>query len=117
MNPSSRPVSLSTERFVLRSHVPSDVSERWCGWAGDPDIMGPLNMPVRRSTPEQLARYVAQQDNDRAFLVGIYSKAMGQHIGFYQLDINKLHRSAGFNVVIGDKQYWGKNAVNETRAA
>jgi len=112
-----RPVLLSTERFTLRSHVTTDVSERWCGWAGDPDIMGPLNMPARRSTPEQLAKYVAQQDNERGYLIGIYSKAMGQHIGFYQIDVTRLHRSAGFNVVIGDKQYWGKNAVNETRAA
>jgi RimJ/RimL family protein N-acetyltransferase len=112
-----RPVSLSSERFVLRSHVAADISERWCGWAGDPEIMAPLNMPVRRSTPEQLARYIASHDNDRGYLIGIYAKAMNQHIGFYQIDVNKLHRSAGFNVVIGDKQFWGRNAVNETRAA
>jgi RimJ/RimL family protein N-acetyltransferase len=117
MNPSGRPVSIATERFTLRSHVPSDSSERWCGWSGDPDIMGPLNMLARRSTREQLAKYIAMQDNDHSYLIGIYSKAMGQHVGFYQIDFNKLHRSAGFNVVIGDKQYWGKNAVNETRAA
>jgi RimJ/RimL family protein N-acetyltransferase len=113
----ARPVSLSTERFIMRSLLPADVSERWCGWAGDPDIMQPLNMPVRKSTREALVKYVSMQDNDRSYLIGIFAKAMGQHIGFYQIDINKLHRTAGFNVVIGDKQYWGKNAVNETRAA
>ena len=117
MNLPGRPVSIATERFTLRSHAPADASERWCGWAGDPDIMGPLNMPARRSTRDQLTKYIAMQDNDRSYLIGIYSKAMGQHVGFYQIDFNKLHRSAGFNVVIGDKQYWGKNAVNETRAA
>jgi RimJ/RimL family protein N-acetyltransferase len=117
MTPLGRPISLATERFILRSHVLADVSDRWCGWAGDPDIMGPLNAIPRRSSREQLAKYVAKQDNEHTYLVGIFSKAMGQHIGFYQIDVNKLHRSTGFNVIIGDKQYWGKNAVNETRAA
>ena len=117
MTPLGRPVSTHSERFIIRSLTPNDVSERWCNWAGDPDIMTPLNMPVRKSTREGLVKYVAQQNNDRNYLIGIFAKAMGQHIGFYQIDVNKLHRTAGFNVVIGDKQYWGKNAVNETRAA
>ena len=115
--PLGRPVSIHSERFVIRSLAPADISERWASWAGDPDIMTPLNMPVRKSTREQLIKYVTSQNNDRNYLIGIFAKAMGQHIGFYQIDVNKLHRTAGFNVVIGDKQYWGKNAVNETRAA
>lgn len=117
MIPTGRPVSIQSERFIIRTLTPNDVSDRWCSWSGDPDIMTPLNMPVRRSSREGLMKYVSQQDNDRAYLIGLFAKAMGQHIGFYQIDVNKLHRSAGFNVVIGDKQYWGKNAVNETRAA
>ena len=112
-----RPVSTHSERFILRSLTPNDVSERWCGWAADPDIMNPLNMVPRKSTREGLLKYVAQQNNDRSYLIGVFAMAMGLHIGFYQIDVNKLHRTAGFNVVIGDKQYWGKNAVNETRAA
>ena len=117
MNLPGRPIALHTERFILRTLTPADVSERWCGWAGDPDIMQPLNMPVRKSTREGLTKYVTQMNNDRNYLIGIFAKTMGQHIGFYQIDVNKLHRTAGFNVVIGDKQYWGKNAVNETRAS
>jgi RimJ/RimL family protein N-acetyltransferase len=115
--PLGRPVSTHSERFIIRSLTPNDVSERWCNWSGDPDIMTPLNMPVRKSTREGLVKYVQQQNNDRNYLIGIFAKSMGQHIGFFQIDVNKLHRTAGFNVVIGDKQYWGKNAVNETRAA
>lgn len=115
--PLGRPVSTHSERFIIRSLTVNDVSERWCNWSGDPDIMTPLNMPVRKSTRDGLIKYVQQQNNDRNYLIGIFAKSMGQHIGFFQIDVNKLHRTAGFNVVIGDKQYWGKNAVNETRAA
>ncbi len=79
--------------------------------------MGPLNMPVRRSTRENLLKYIGGTDNARVYLIGIFAKAMGLHVGFYQIDVTPMHRTAGFNVVIGDKQYWGKNAVNETRAA
>jgi len=116
MNQLGRPVAIHSERFIIRSLTPKDISERWCSWSGDPDIMQPLNMPVRPATRETLMKYLSQMNNDRSYLIGVFAKAMGQHIGFYQIDINKLHRTAGFNVVIGDKQYWGKNVVNETRA-
>lgn len=114
--PRGRPVRIETERFILRTLVPSDASERWAQWAGDPSIMGPLNVPARMPTKEALARYIAQHNDDRNFLIGVFTK-QNLHIGFFQIDVNKLHRSATFNVVIGDKAYWGKNAVNEARAA
>jgi hypothetical protein len=44
--PTGKPVLLQTERLELRSLKPSDASERWVGWARDPEVMGPLN-PVR----------------------------------------------------------------------
>lgn len=114
--PRGRPVKLETERFLIRSLMPSDASDKWCGWAGDATIMGPLNVPVRRPTREALARYIAQHNDERNFLVGVFTKAH-LHIGFFQIDTNRTHRTAVFNVVIGDKSYWGKNAVNEARAA
>lgn len=115
--PQGRPISLTTERFLVRSATPADASERWCDWSGDPDIMGPLNVPARRMTKDQLARYIAGFDNDRGYLIGVFTKAMAQHIGFFMVETNKLHATANFNLVIGDKHYWGKGVVNEVRAA
>jgi len=115
--PQGRPIALSTERFLVRSLTAGDASERWCAWSADPDIMGPLNQAAIRMTKEQLVRYIAQHDNDRAYLIGIFTKAMNQYIGFFMIETNKLHATASFNLVIGDKTYWGKGVVNEVRAA
>jgi len=115
--PQGRPITLATERFVVRSLTPADASDRWCNWSADADVMGPLNVPANRMSKDQLARYIAHHDNDRAYLVGVFTKAMNQHIGFYMIELNKTHATASFNLVIGDKHFWGKGVVNEVRAA
>jgi RimJ/RimL family protein N-acetyltransferase len=118
MQPSrGRPVKLETDRFRLRSLLASDASERWQGWAKDPDVMGPLNVPVRDMSLQYLANYVAGFDNANRFIIGVFDKASGAHIGFFIIEIDSAHRCATFNVVIGDKAWWGKGAVNECRAA
>ena len=65
--PVGRPVALTTERFLVRSLTPADASDRWSDWSADPDVMGPLNIPVVRMTKDRLARYIAHHDNDRNY--------------------------------------------------
>jgi RimJ/RimL family protein N-acetyltransferase len=112
-----RPVSLKTERFDLRSVTPADASERWLGWAKDPAVMGPLNMPAQAMRREELAGHIASVDNYTRYLVGIFDRSGGAQIGFFMIDVDPLHRCATFNVAIGDKEWWGKGVVNEARAA
>ena len=114
--PQGRPISLTTERFLVRSLVPADASDRWSDWSADRDVMGPLNVPANRMTKDHLARYIASHDNDRTYLLGAFTKAMNQHIGFFMIELNRLHATASFNLVIGDKHFWGKGVVNEVRA-
>lgn len=115
--PQGRPVHLTTERFVLRSLSASDISDRWGGWSDDRDIVTPLNIAQRRMTKDDLRRYVARFDNENSYLIGVFTKAMTLHIGFFVIDVNRVHGTASFNLVIGDKSYWGKGVVNEARAA
>ncbi|MBL8782896.1 MAG: GNAT family N-acetyltransferase, partial [Alphaproteobacteria bacterium] len=115
--PQGRPVALQTERFLVRSLTTADVSDRWSGWSADADVMGPLNVPTRRMSKEDLARYIARFDNDNGYMIGVFAKTMSLHIGFFMIETNKMHATAAFNLVIGDKQYWGKGVVNEVRAA
>ena len=35
----------------------------------------------------------------------------------HQVDLNPRHRTASLNVIIGDKSFWGRKVVLETRAA
>ena len=112
-----RPVQLKTDRFELRSATTVDATERWLGWAKDAAVMGPLNMPARVMRREELAAHIASVDNHMRFLVAIFEKSGGKQIGFFMIDVEPMHRTATFNVAIGDKDWWGKGVVNEARAA
>jgi [ribosomal protein S5]-alanine N-acetyltransferase len=112
-----RLVELQTDRFKLRSLKPSDASDRWLGWARDSEVMGPLNAPVSNMTRQDLANYIGTSDNNTRYLIGIFDRVSAIQIGFFMIDVDKIQRRATFNVVIGEKAWWGKGVVNETRGA
>jgi [ribosomal protein S5]-alanine N-acetyltransferase len=112
-----RPVALETERLKLRSLSPVDASERWLAWVKDPELMHPINMPARRMTRQELANQIASHDNYHRFLIGVFDKASAIQIGYFFVDVVRPHETATFNVVIGEKDWWGKGVVNEARAA
>jgi RimJ/RimL family protein N-acetyltransferase len=117
MPPKGRPVFLETKRFSLRSLKPSDASERWMNWLKDPEVMGPLNAPIRKWTAQQLMAHIAVADNNERYLIGIFDRVSKIQIGFFMIDVDLIHGRATFNVVIGEKSWWGKGTVNEVRAA
>ena len=112
-----RPIDLETARFRLRSLKPVDASERWLGWVKDPEVVHPANAPVRHMTRQELAQYIGSHDNYTRYLIGVFDKASGLHVGFFFVDVDRTHDTATFNVMIGEKSFWGKGVVNETRAA
>jgi len=114
---STGPVDLTTSRFRLRSLTSADASDRWRGWTRDAAVMGPLNAPVRDLSRHDLANYIAAYDNANRYLIGIFEKATGSQIGFFMIEADRGHQTAVFNVVIGEKDWWGKGVVNEARAA
>ena len=101
-----KPVLLQTERFELRSMRPIDASDRWVGWARDPEVMGPLNSPVVQMSRDELSKFLATSDNVNRI-----------QVGFFMVDVDNGHHLATFNVVIGEKEWWGKGVINEARAA
>jgi RimJ/RimL family protein N-acetyltransferase len=115
--PAGQLIDIETARFRLRTLIPADASVRWQSWGKDSAVMGPLNAPVRDMPLDYLAKYAASFDNEHRNLIGIFDKASGTHIGFFIIEIDLAHRCATFNIVVGDKIWWGKGVVNETRAA
>ena len=112
-----KPVLLQTERFELRSMRPIDASDRWVGWARDPEVMGPLNSPVVQMSRDDLSKFLATSDNVNRYIIGIFDKVSRIQVGFFMVDIDNGHHLATFNVVIGEKEWWGKGVINEARAA
>lgn len=114
--PAGQTIDITTDRFRLRTLKPADASARWQAWGNDLEIMNPLNAPVRDMPRDYLANYASSFDNEHRNLIGIFEKAAGTHIGFFIIEIDRVHLCATFNVVVGDKTWWGKGVVNETRA-
>ena len=115
--PKGRPLLLETKRFALRSLKPSDASLRWLNWLKDPEVMNPLNARIQKVTSGELMTLVASADNSERYMIGIFDLASKVSIGYYKIVCDEHHRRAFFNVVIGEKSWWGKGVINETRAA
>ena len=110
-------VHLETERFRLRTLARADASQRFLDWSADVEIKRNLNLGPRRLTADELCRYIEDFDNQTRFLLGIFDKANDLHIGIYAVYFDPLHAAAETIVVIGDRDYWGKKVVIETRSA
>lgn len=113
----SGPVNIETERFLLRSLTEDDISPQWIAWLDDPEILVTLNAEPRKHTPETLARQLAQYDNWSHYQIGIFTRDGGRHIGLHEMNLNRKSGVMQVNVLIGDKAWWGKGVVAETRNA
>lgn len=111
------PIALRTRRLELRTLTPDDACEDWLGWARDPQVMAPLNLPVREMSLNQLRSYISSFDNANRCLIGLFEKRRKTLLGFFMVDVDRTHRVATLNVLIGDRAWWGKGIVNEARAA
>jgi len=111
------PLKLETERFVVRSVIARDVGSNYMTWAKDPNVMETLNLPPRQLTLGQLVRYVERFNNKTSFHLGVFLKETGVQIGFYSVYVDASNMIAQTNVVVGDRAWWGKRVVLETRAA
>lgn len=108
-------LALHTERFTLRSMTREDVDEPFIGWLADPEVMLGLNMPRRRLSRAQAVAWVLAADHQRRFVLGVQPRAGGALLGCYTVDVDPEHGWAETAVVIGDKAWWGRHTVIETR--
>lgn len=110
-------LALTTERFDVRSIEREDMEVGVAEWLADPSIMVGLNLPRRRMSKAQAARWALAHDNERRFCLLVVDRADARAIGFYSVSFDPAHRIAETSVVIGDTASWGQNVVVETRSA
>ncbi len=110
-------VRLQTERFDLRSMQREDVDETFLGWLADPEVMLGLNLPRRRLSRPQAVRMVLSHDNHHSFFIIVGDRTTGTKLGFFTIIYDPGNLTAETAVVIGDRNWWGKNVVVEARSA
>jgi len=108
-------LQLETERFIISSMLREDVTEEFTDWLSDPDVMMGLNMHRKRLTRPQAVRFVISCDNHSRFCLAVKDKANGQLIGLFIVNCDLNQQIAETSVVIGNKDYWGKDVVKEAR--
>jgi len=111
------PVRLTTRRFILRSMTQADVGRDFLRWQRDEELCIGQNLPPRKTTRQSALRSLQKADNRRVFYLMICASIGELPIGFYAVRADTTNRVAETIVVIGDKKYWGKGVVLETRAA
>ncbi len=109
-------IAINTDRFLLRSLVPSDTSEQFLSWIADPEVMSPLNMPARHFTVGQLQAYITGFDNQTRYLVGMFGKRDETLFGILSMDINTTHSFGKMSFLIGHPDYKRIGAFRETAA-
>jgi RimJ/RimL family protein N-acetyltransferase len=110
-------LEVETGRFVLRSLTPQDATDTYVGWWNDAEVQEGLNFAPRGWDRQRAMQHIALFDNVNKFHLGIFCKDSGRMIGFFAIFITPKTKVAVTNVVIGEKDFWGKGVVQEVRAA
>ncbi len=111
-----RNIRLKTDRFLVRTLRESDACEAIVEWLADPELMKNVNHKPQRMKMLHLRRFILSYDQALKLLLGIFDLEDEKPVGYYMIEMNPDQRRASFNVVIGDRNYWGQRTVLETRA-
>ena len=109
------PLRLQTRRFDLRSLGSDDATDTYVSWWNDEEIQFGLGAQPRKWNAHDAQRHIDSFDNKTRFHIGIFPKGEELPIGFIAvfLEPGKLART---NIVVGNKEYWGKRVPIEVRA-
>ena len=111
-----RLITLKTENYILRTLTRDHLTDRMVSWFSDPEVMKFVDLPLGMER-EQVSDFLSQFDGRARFVVGIFDRETKLCIGFFQIYCNMNVKNARTAVVIGEKGYWGKGVVLETRPA
>jgi RimJ/RimL family protein N-acetyltransferase len=100
-----REVNIDCGKYVLRTIVPEDVTDRWAHWMEDAEASEMLNAPRQAMTREQLVDYVNSFDQRTRILIGIFEKSSGLLLGFLRNDVNFETRQFLVAMIIGEPAY------------
>lgn len=107
--------TLSTKRLTLRAYEKDDIAA-WQRWDSDLEVQEYLPEPLNKtvSDEEQLAYLNECLAEEDGLYWTIILSATDEIIGTISLsEINTYHGVAELNIVIGEKQHWGKGLATE----
>jgi RimJ/RimL family protein N-acetyltransferase len=111
--------TLTTDRLILRPYEEADIVA-WQRWDTDPEVQEhlpePFNEPVTDEDQQAYLKECLAEENGVYWTIVLNETQ--EAIGTISLnDINAHHGTAEINMVIGEKQYWGKGIGTEAVGA
>ena len=114
---SGEPIKLGTGNYILRSLEESDATQRYLNWLKDPEVVRYLNAQHATPSIDGIQHYIRRHDNVTSFHVGIFSLPEENHVGNFSFYLDIPSEVVNINVLVGEREFWGKQVVTETRAA
>lgn len=109
-------IRLETERFVLKSLTRRELARISYPWTNDPAVMEPLELQAGVWTPRSWEKQLIKSNNRDKFSFGIEERRSGTMIGYETAQLSRTN-VALLGVAIGDRDWWGKGVVVESRTA
>jgi RimJ/RimL family protein N-acetyltransferase len=110
------PVVLETKRFRLETIRPLAFARASLSWTDDAEIMNSISLPAGGWTVRKWWSRIRRYRHKKAIALVIWPKEGHEPIGFQFATITGTN-GATIGVVIGDRSWWGRDVVIETRRA
>ena len=105
---------LETPRLLLYAMTAEHCSEQYRSWLHDKEVTRFLETGMFPTSIEQLQAFVHDISQKPVLFLAIYTKTDNKHIGNVKIDsINRIHGTAEYGILMGDKTAWGKGYGRE----
>lgn len=106
-------INIVGDRVFLNKLNQKNVTKEYCNWLNNPEVNKYLE--TRKTTIAELKKYIREKNtNPNCLFLGIFLKENNKHIGNIKLEpINFKNKKATLGILIGDKNYWGKEIGKE----
>ena len=101
-------IKIESGKYVIRTLLVDDASDRLAAWLSDPDVQFALNAPARIWSKNDVVNYIKEFDQTSKLLLGIFEKRNALPVGIFTIWINQDTGQGLINILIGDAKHRNK---------
>lgn len=104
-------VFVESGNYIVRTLIGADVTDEMVSWFNRDDMLRGLNIGRLNFSLDSLKRFVSGFDNFNNYILGIFEKGVDSPVGFYTIDVNRMHKTGSFTAGIGEASQKGKKTL------
>lgn len=113
INDEKKPLAIG-DKVYFRKLLPNDKSQRYLNWLNDPEVQKYSSRRGRTLTMDDIEKFLDYVNFTRDWHYAIVLKDSHLHIGNISISsFDERNKSAGFAMMLGDRQYRGQGYVIE----